>query len=71
MKTIAELEAFVGAYARISGYVSEEDARKIATQLALGVVEDAIYEKHSDAVSVIDAYLLWGAARDYQQGEHT
>jgi hypothetical protein len=68
MKTAKEIATFVDAYSRICGYVSKEDALAIATMLSQGIDEDDIYEKYFDATSVIDAYLLWGAARSYNEG---
>jgi hypothetical protein len=69
MKTAKEIATFVDAYSRICGYVSKEDVLAIATMLSQGIDEDDIYEKYFDATSVIDAYLLWGAAREFNQGE--
>lgn len=69
MKTAKEIQAFVDAYSRICGYVSKEDALTIANMLSQGLDEDDIYETYFDATSVIDAYLLWGAARAFNQGE--
>ena len=69
MKTVKEIEAFVDAYSRICGYVSKEDALVIANMLSQGIDEDDIYGRYFDATSVIDAYLLWGAARAFNQGE--
>jgi len=37
--------------------------------LAAGMDEDEIYDMYGDAVSVIDAYLLWDAAREFTKGE--
>jgi len=64
MKT-TEIKEFVQAYANICGYVSKADAESIATMLANNVDEDVIYEQYFDATSVIDAYLLWKAAKQF------
>jgi len=69
MKLAKEIEAFVDAYSNICGYVSKEDALAIANMLSQGIDEDDIYEKYFDATSVIDAYLLWSAAREFNLGE--
>jgi len=69
MKTAKEIAAFVDAYSRICGYVSKEDALVIANMLSQGLNEDDVYETYFDATSVIDAHLLWGAAREFNQGE--
>jgi hypothetical protein len=37
--------------------------------LSQGLDEDDIYVTYFDATSVIDAYLLWGAAREFNEGE--
>jgi hypothetical protein len=66
MKTVAEIKAFVDAYSRICGYVSQSEVESIANMLSQGIDEDDIYEKYFDATSVIDAYLLWSAARKYE-----
>lgn len=69
MKTAKEIRAFADAYSRICGYVSQSEAESIANMLSQGIDEDDIYETYFDATSVIDAYLLWGAARAFNQGE--
>jgi phage gp36-like protein len=66
MKT-AEIKAFAQAYAKICAYVSKVDAESIATMLANNVDEEVIYEKYFDATSVIDAYLLWEAAKQFAE----
>jgi len=64
-----EIHAFVNAYQNIMAYVKADEVRHIATMLAAGVDEDEIYDMYGDAVSVIDAYLLWDAAREFTKGE--
>jgi hypothetical protein len=64
-----EIQAFVNAYQNIMGYVDADDVKPIAEMLAAGVDEDAIYDKYFDAQSVIDAYLLWDAAKEFTKGE--
>ena len=63
MKTTHQIKAFVDAYSRICGYVSQKDALAIATMLAQDIDEDDIYAEYFDATSVIEAYLLWDAAQ--------
>ena len=69
MKTTKEIEAFVDAYSRICGYVSQSEAEDIANMLSQDIDENDIYERYFDATSVIEAYLLWGAARKFNEGE--
>jgi len=69
MKTTKEIQAFADAYSRICGYVSQSEAEAIANMLSQGIDEDDIYGRYFDATSVIDAYLLWGAAREFNEGE--
>jgi hypothetical protein len=64
-----EIQAFVDAYQNIMAYVKADDVKPIAEMLAAGVDEDEIYDTYGDAVSVIDAYLLWDAAREFTKGE--
>jgi hypothetical protein len=64
-----EIQAFVDAYQDIMAYVKADDVKLIAEMLAAGVDEDEIYDQCPDATSVIDAYLLWGAAREFTKGE--
>jgi hypothetical protein len=65
----AEIQAFVDAYQNIMAYVNADEVRHIAEMLAAGVDEDEIYEQYPDATSVIDAYLLWGKAKDFMKKE--
>lgn len=69
MKTVKEIEAFVEAYAGVCGYVSGKDAESVTLMLAMGKDESWIYKQVSEARSVIDAYYIWGAAREFNQGE--
>ena len=64
-----EIKAFVNAYQNIMAYVDADDVKPIAEMLAAGVDEDEIYDKYFDAQSVIDAYILWGAAKEFMKGE--
>jgi hypothetical protein len=68
MKT-EEIQAFVNAYQRTMGYVDADDVKPIAEMLAANADEDEIYDKYGDAVSVIDAYLLWDAASEFTKGQ--
>lgn len=69
MKTIHELHAFIEAYASILGY--SRDAEAVTRMLAMDYDETLIYDLVPEAQSVIDAYLLWGAARNYQEEGET
>ena len=69
MKTTKEIEAFIDAYSRICGYVSQSETEDIANMLSQDIDEDDIYARYFDATSVIEAYLLWGAARKFNEGE--
>ena len=62
-----EIKAFAQAYTNICGYVSKVDAESIATMLSNNVDEEVIYEQYFDATSVIDAYLLWEAAKQFSE----
>jgi hypothetical protein len=64
-----EIKAFVNAYQNIMGYLDANDVEPIAIMLSEGVDEDEIYDKYFDATSVIDAYILWGAAKEFMKGE--
>jgi hypothetical protein len=64
-----EIKAFVNAYQNIMAYVDAYDVKPIAEMLAAGVDEGEIYDKYLDAQSVIDAYLLWNAAKEFTEGE--
>ena len=67
MKTVKEIEAFVEAYAGVCGYVSGKEAESVTLMLAMGKDEAWIYKQVPEARTVIDAYYLWGAAREYQE----
>ena len=69
MKTVAEIKAFVDAYQKIMAYVDANDVEPIATMLSEGADEDEIYANFPEATSVIDAYLLWYAAKEFATGE--
>lgn len=66
MKTIHELHAFADAYSRAFAHVSRRDAEAVAGMLAVGSDEVLIYDQVPEAQSVMDAYWLWSAAREYQ-----
>jgi hypothetical protein len=69
MMTDEELKAFVNAYQNIMAYVDADDVRPIAEMLAAGVDEGEICNAYIDAVSVADAYILWGAAKKFYEGQ--
>jgi hypothetical protein len=68
MKT-EEIKAFVNAYQKIMAYADANDVEPIAIMLSENADEGEICDKYGDAVSVIDAYLLWDAAEKFYKGQ--
>jgi len=64
-----EIKAFVFAYQNAIAAVDADIVEPIAIMLSEGVDEGEICDKYPDAVSVADAYILWGAAKEFMKGE--
>lgn len=66
---VEEIEAFADAYQCSMAYLPINDVRVIALMLSQDMDEDEIYDRFPEATTVIDAYLLWGAAKEFAKGE--
>ena len=69
MNTVKEMKAFVEAYQNICAYVPMEQVEHIVFMLCMGRDEEEIYKLYPEAVTVIDAYLIWRSALTMQYGE--
>ena len=69
MNTVKEMKAFVEAYQNICAYVPTEQVEHIVFMLCMGRDEEEIYKLYPEAVTVIDAYLIWRSALTMQYGE--
>jgi hypothetical protein len=69
MNTVKEMKAFVEAYQTICAYVFREQVEHIVFMLCMGRTEEEIYKLYPEAVTVIDAYLIWNTANNFTQGE--
>lgn len=69
MKTVKEIKSFVKAYGNICAYVPKEQVEHIVFMLALGRDEEEIYKLYPEAVTVLDAYYIWGLALTMEYGE--
>jgi hypothetical protein len=69
MKTVKEIKCFVQAYGNICAYVPVEQAEHIVLMLCMGYDEEEIYKLYPEAVSVLDAYYIWGKALAMEIGE--
>jgi len=69
MRTMKEIKAFVKAYGNICAYVPEKQVEHIVFMLCMARDEEEIYHLYPEAVTVIDAYLIWGLALTMEYGE--
>lgn len=69
MNTVKEMKAFVEAYGNICAYVPPAQVEHIVFMLCMGRDEEEIYKLYPEAVTVIDAYLIWRSALTMQYGE--
>ena len=69
MRTVKEMKAFVEAYQNICAYVPPAQVEHIVFMLCMGNPEEEIYKLYPEAVTVIDAYLIWRLALTMQYGE--
>jgi hypothetical protein len=69
MKTAKEIKCFVQAYGNICAYVPVEQVEHIVLMLCLGRDEEEIYKLYPEAVTVLDAYYIWGLALAMEIGE--
>jgi len=69
MNTVKEMKAFVEAYGNICAYVPSAQVEHIVFMLCMGRDEEEIYKLYPEAVTVIDAYLIWRSALTMQYGE--
>ena len=65
MKTVKEIKSFIDAYGKICAYVPEGQVAHIVLMLVLGRDEEEIYKLYPEAVTVLDAYYIWGLATEY------
>ena len=69
MKTVKEIKSFVKAYGNICAYVPEKQVEHIVFMLCMERDEDEIYKLYPEAVTVLDAYDIWGLALTMEYGE--
>ena len=69
MRTVKEIKGFVEAYGNICAYVPTEQVEHIVFMLCMGRDEAEIYKLYPEAVTVIDAYLIWRTALAMEYGE--
>lgn len=69
MRTVKEMKSFVEAYGNICAYVPTEQAEHIVFMLCMGRTEEEIYKLYPEAVTVIDAYLIWRTALTMEYGD--
>jgi hypothetical protein len=69
MKTMKEIKAFVKAYGNICAYVPEKQVEQIVFMLCMGRDEDEIYKLYPEAMTVLDAYYIWGLALTMEYGD--
>lgn len=69
MKTVKEIKSFVAAYGNICAYVHQEQVEHIVFMLCMGRDEEEIYKLYPEAVTVLDAFYMWGLALAMEHGE--
>ena len=69
MRTVKEIKAFVKAYGNICAYVPEKQVEHIVFMLCMERDEDEIYKLYPEAMTVLDAYYIWGLALTMEHGE--
>lgn len=69
MKTVKEIKSFVKAYGNICAYVPEAQVEHIVFMLCMGRDEEEIYKLYPEAVTVLDAYYIWGLALTMEYGD--